>query len=95
MTQARFAIVIPTFQADGWLDQALNSIFSQVGRHAVRLHLQDGGSTDTTLEIAQRWRALSESRANPFSQRLTMTIESAPDRGLYDAVLSGFETIDP
>lgn len=95
MTMARFCIVVPTFQADGWLDQCLNSIFSQAGPHRVRLHLQDGGSSDATLEIAERWRALTETAASPFSRRLTMTIDSGPDGGLYDAVSRGFETLDP
>lgn len=95
MTPARFAIVVPTFQADGWLDETLNSIFSQAGRHVIRLHLQDGGSTDATLEIAERWRALTSSAASPFSGRVELSIDSERDNGLYDAVQRGFETLDP
>ena len=95
MTPARFAIVIPTFQADGWLDETLNSIFSQAGRHAIRLHLQDGGSTDATLQIAERWQALTAGVASPFAGRVEMTIDSERDNGLYDAVQRGFETLDP
>lgn len=95
MTPARFAIVVPTFQADGWLDETLNSIFSQAGRHQVRVHLQDGGSTDATLRIAERWQALTTGAASPFAGRVEMSIDSERDNGLYDAVQRGFETLDP
>ncbi len=55
----------------------------QSGTFDLRVHVQDGLSTDGTVEIARRW----ESRG--------VTVSSAPDHGLYDAVNRAAEIVHP
>lgn len=54
----------------------------QPSDHKVRIHIQDGGSTDGTEEIAKRW------------ERRSVSFVSEPDRGLYDALKRGAAYLD-
>jgi len=46
-------VVVPSFNQGRFLDQALSSIFAQ--DLAVEVFVMDGGSSDNTLEVIQRW----------------------------------------
>ena len=65
-------LAVPVFKAEAYLAATLESLNAQ-GDH-VRWWLQDGGSTDRTLEIAR-------AHARPSD-----TIVSEPDRGQTDAL---------
>ena len=49
----RFSVIIPSYQHGAFLERTLNSILSQ-DCPDVEVHVQDGGSTDQTLEILRR-----------------------------------------
>lgn len=95
MTAPRFLIVTPTFQSEAYLNACIHSIVGQSGVHEVHYHVQDGGSSDGTLELVRRWQALLEVSNSVFSCRVTLTYDSAPDRGMYDAVARGFRHLRP
>jgi len=81
---ADFFIIIPTFNSAAFLDQCLASVTAaQPGRFGLRVRIQDGGSTDATLEIAKSW----ESRG--------VTIASEKDQGLYDALYKASKDLRP
>jgi glycosyltransferase involved in cell wall biosynthesis len=72
----RFGVVTPTLNAERYLEHTLDSIWSQVSdRVEVDHMIVDGGSTDSTLEIAGRY----PSRA----------VVATDDRGMYDAINRG------
>jgi len=91
----RFLVVTPTFQSEDYLDECIHSIVGQAGDFEVRYHIQDGGSTDETWAIIQRWQAALEANPGLFPCRVTLTAEQAPDAGMYDAISKAFAHLRP
>lgn len=86
-------IVIPCFNSEGYLHQCLSSVLLQEGDFNLHVHIQDGLSKDSTLLIAKQWQALvSENTINGLS-KITVTIDSQADEGIYDALAKGFSQI--
>ena len=82
---ATFLIVIPTRNAAGHLAAALESVAAQeLTGIRVHVHVQDGGSTDGTLEIVREWAARISER--PLGGDLAITWATAADGGMYDAI---------
>ncbi len=72
---AKFFIIVPTYNSAHFLERCLHSLITmQPGEFNVRVHIQDGGSTDGTPEIAERWK----------SHGVSFAVE--PDSGMYDAL---------
>lgn len=74
----RLSIVIPTFQQGGFIERTLQSIVSQ-NYPRLQLIVIDGGSTDQTCEIIER-----------FEQHIAIFI-SEKDAGQSDAIRKGFD----
>ncbi len=70
------SIILPTYNAAAYLDRSLQSIFSQAFS-AYEVLVIDGGSTDGTLAILNR-----------YASRIARLV-SEPDQGLYDAMNKG------
>jgi glycosyltransferase involved in cell wall biosynthesis len=82
---ATFLIVIPARNAAGHLAAALESVAAQdLTGIRVHVHVQDGGSTDGTLEIVREWAARISER--PLGGDLAITWATATDGGMYDAI---------
>lgn len=77
----KISIVTPTFNSAKTLRDTLESILRQTYQDYEVL-LQDAGSRDGTVEIAQEYQSR-------FGERLK--IVSAPDRGLYDGFNKGVQ----
>lgn len=92
-SRAAISIVTPTFNSDKFLDATMASVIGQEpGEHGFVLHyhIQDGGSSDGTLEIVRRWQErIAAEPENPVKQ-VFLTVASEPDRGMYDAINRGF-----
>lgn len=94
MTQTIF-ITTPCFNAAETIDQTIASIVSQAGDFHIRYHVQDGGSTDATLERLARWeRRLNRGELDLFCRGIEFTFTSEKDAGMYDAITRGFRTVD-
>ena len=74
----KISVVTAVYNRVNTLPTALESLYGQSHPHVEHV-VQDGGSTDGTLEVL---------RANPKED---MALESAPDTGLYDAINRGIE----
>lgn len=87
----RFAIVTPCFNGARFIDETIMSVVSQAGPFAIRYHIQDGGSTDGTLEKLARWEAALRGGFPILCEGIDFSYASAPDGGMYGAINTGFE----
>lgn len=89
-------IVTPVLNAVNTIDDTIWSVLTQQSRNCrtnslhIRYHVQDGGSTDGTVQKIQEW----EKKIHSFSEILPSSFEftwaSEPDTGMYDAINKGF-----
>jgi glycosyltransferase involved in cell wall biosynthesis len=77
-TWPRVSVVIPSYNQGQFIEHALLSVLNQ-NYPNTELIVIDGGSTDATLDVLQR-----------YSPYLSFFL-SEPDRGQFDAVIKGFE----
>jgi hypothetical protein len=84
-------IVTPSFNAATTIEQTILSVVTQAGGFVIHFHLQDGGSTDGTLKILQRWKEYLDSGIFPLQcVGIHFSFASEPDNGMYDALVKGF-----
>jgi len=86
----KFCIVTPCLNAARFIDETIFSVLSQAGPFRIRYHVQDGGSTDGTLEKLDCWRRVLEAGLPSSCERIDFTYASEKDGGLFDAVNRGF-----
>ncbi|EXI82420.1 MAG: Exostosin family protein [Candidatus Accumulibacter appositus] len=80
-------IVTPSFNAVSTIDRTIHSVISQSGDFSLRYHVQDGGSSDGTIETLKRWAYLIKQGLLPLScHSVEFSWESCPDGGMYDAI---------
>jgi glycosyltransferase involved in cell wall biosynthesis len=89
-----FCIVTPVFNGVTYIDDTIQSVLSQAGDFAVHYHIQDGGSTDGTMDRVRLWMKLSE-QLPKVNRKLVFTCASEPDAGMYDAINKGFARAQP
>jgi glycosyltransferase involved in cell wall biosynthesis len=80
MSQVYFTLIIPTFNSAYSLGDCLQSVISQDFNN-YEIVIQDGGSTDNTLEIVKKYKD-SHSRIKLFSEA---------DTGVYNAMNKGID----
>jgi len=84
-------VIIPSLNVTGYLDSAVRSIASQTGQFGVRLHVQDGGSSDGAIEKLNKWKRMFDTSPELIGPRfLEFTFDSSPDEGLYSGLNRGF-----
>jgi len=89
-----FLIVTPSFNAPEFLDETIESIVSQRGDFTIRYHIQDGGSTDRTLDLLALWaERLAAERLRVDLPPLHFSWKSEPDRSMYDGIQKGFDEL--
>ena len=78
----KFYIITPAWNALRWLPCAVRSVRDQACPGIeVHHHVQDGGSTDGSREWLETWQ-----REHGNEPDYRFSFESAPDRGMYDAI---------
>lgn len=91
-TQCKIVIVTPVYNGADFLTATLESILSQKGNFFIDYRVTDGCSSDNTLEILSEFQNRIESGSIKLHCKgITLTVQSAPDCGLYDAIAKGFE----
>lgn len=79
-----FFIIVPTYNSENFLDRCLASLIStQPGNFGLRVHVQDGQSTDNTARIAERWKDRG------------VTFASEQDGGIFDALSKAATRLGP
>lgn len=87
------SVVTPSFNSVDFLALTLDSVIGQPGNFQLHYHIQDGGSTDGTVELVQERiaRLSAGERVHCAGVKLTLSVE--PDRGMYDAINRGFAAL--
>jgi glycosyltransferase involved in cell wall biosynthesis/ubiquinone/menaquinone biosynthesis C-methylase UbiE len=88
-------IITPCLNAVKTIDQTIMSVVNQAGDFSIRYHIQDGDSTDGTIEKLEQWdKRLQVGGSFPLMcNNVVFTYSSNPDKNMYDAVCKGFETM--
>src|ERR1700733_1277774 len=93
LQEGPFVIVVtPSFNGARFLDETITSVVSQRGEFALRYHVQDGGSTDGTVDILKAWELRLASGNPTGGAPIQFSWNSQKDGGMYDAIALGFET---
>lgn len=87
------SIVTPTFNSEAFLNQTISSVVGQPGPFFLSYHIQDGCSTDRTLEIVRNWQALIIAGFPIGCLGIEFTVTSEPDSGMYQAINRGFSKL--
>lgn len=77
----KVSLILTTYNSKGNLEKTLNSIEMQ-DYPEIEVVIKDGGSTDGTVDIIQKYQKKS---------RHSVLWESKPDIGIYDAMNQGYE----
>jgi hypothetical protein len=85
-----FVIVTPVRNCSRFVDETVLSVISQAGPFSIRYHVQDGGSTDGTLDKLACWADRLAGNFPILCDGITFSYASEPDRGMYDAISRGF-----
>jgi glycosyltransferase involved in cell wall biosynthesis len=84
-------IVTPVFNGARFLEETIASVVAQRGTFTLRYHVQDGGSTDGTVDILKTWE-IRLSRRNPLGGApVRFSWSCGKDGGMYDAIARAFE----
>ena len=87
-------ITTPCLNVISTLDRTIQSILMQAGDFFIRYHVQDGGSTDGTVERLKWWSKRIEEKDFPLNcQGVDFSFNSEPDEGMYDAICKGFSSL--
>ncbi len=74
---------------------SINSALNQAGNFGIRLHVQDGGSSDGTVELVESIaRGISNGEIGCDADRVHFSFSSESDTGLYHALRRGFAELD-
>lgn len=87
----RISVVTPTFNSEAYFRETILSVIHQSGDFEIEYIVKDGGSTDKTKEIFDKYDHQIRSKAFPISCRgVSMRWESRADKGMYSAINKGF-----
>ena len=88
----KFSIVTPVFNGKKFIEETIKSVLSQEGNFEIEYIIQDGGSTDGTLDIIKRYEKLLTEKQYPIKCRaISYQWFSQKDNGMYDAINKGFK----
>lgn len=89
--QCRVLIVTPTLNSAHYLEETILSVVTQFGDFVIHYHIQDGMSSDATLDIVRKWEAIL-ALGNGFmgGAKVIFSWASEKDKSMYDSLNKGF-----
>lgn len=87
-------LLTPCLNVAATIDRTIWAIVSQQGEGSIRYHVQDGGSTDGTLEILAGWERRIREMRDLLPMRVEFTYASERDAGMYDGICAGFRRME-
>lgn len=96
MSDSIIYIIMPCKNAKATINRSIASIVEQKGSFSIRFHVQDGLSTDGTVELIKEWaEKLHNGYALKFNLGVYFSWESSSDKGMYDAISKGVSRVAP
>ena len=90
MIKHKFSIITPSYNQAKFLPRTLTSILTQQGDFSIELLVEDGGSTDGSLEILQSFERLVGDRTlEGLASEVSFSWVSEKDRGQSHAINKG------
>lgn len=90
----KISLVTPCYNAEKYIRWAIESVIYQEGDFEIEYYIVDGNSTDRTLHIIKNYeKKISERSIEIKCRKVTLHVESAPDQGMYDALVKGFKKV--
>ncbi|MEK7621565.1 MAG: glycosyltransferase [Patescibacteria group bacterium] len=87
----KFTIVTPVYNGEKYIAETIESVLSQEGDFEIEYLVQDGASTDKTIEIVKSYANRVNAGKYPIHcKKVTMQYFSEKDAGMYDAINKGF-----
>jgi len=87
----KFSIITPVYNGEKYIAETIESILSQEGDFEIEYIIQDGGSTDGTIKIAELYADRVNAGQYPIRcNKVSIQYFSEKDRGMYDAIEKGF-----
>lgn len=87
-------ITTPCLNSISTIDRTILSVVTQAGDFYIRYHIQDGESTDGTLDRLIWWQRRLASQSFPIQcEGIEFTFSSKADSGMYDALCMGFSAM--
>jgi glycosyltransferase involved in cell wall biosynthesis len=87
---SKFTIVTPSYNQAEYLAETIESVISQEGPFAIEYFILDGGSTDGSVDVIERYAGQVESQQWPVKCKgVSMHWSSGRDRGQPDAINKG------
>lgn len=86
----KFSIITPVYNGKQYIAETIESVLSQEGDFDIEYIIQDGGSTDGTVEIIRSY--VDRVNAGQYSinyKKITLEWFSQKDHGMYDAIEKG------
>ena len=90
--EMRFSIVTPNYNYGRFLKKALESVLAQAdasGAPEIEHIVIDGGSTDDSVQILERWDSFVRGTDAAKESRYSFQFVSEPDQGQTDAINKG------
>jgi glycosyltransferase involved in cell wall biosynthesis len=89
----KFSIVTPSYNAEEYIAETIQSVISQRGDFEIEYTIADGASSDGTVGVIERYdNLLREGHFPVMCRSVTLRWQSQKDAGMYDAVNKGFAT---
>jgi len=87
----KFSIVSPTYNAEKYIAETIESVISQKGDFEIEYIIVDNCSTDNTIKIVKEYESIIR-EGSPIIKcnKVTLQWVSNRDRGMYDAINNGF-----
>lgn len=90
-SKMKFSIVTPVYNGEKYLAETIESVLSQKGDFELEYIIQDGSSTDGTVDIIKSYEQRLGTGKYPIQcKKVTLKWFSEKDNGMYDAIEKGF-----
>lgn len=91
-TLIKFTIVTPSLNQSSFIGATMQSVLSQAGNFEIEYFVQDGGSTDGSIDIIKAVaEKLTSGQQEILCRGITLAWESEPDSGQSEAINKGLK----
>lgn len=88
-------IITPCLNAGDTIDETIASVIQQAGDFRIVYHVQDGGSSDKTLDILRGWEYKLRSKSVKINcHEIIFSWKTESDSGMYDAITRAFASLN-